>query len=122
MLYKFISRHNREAKSLYKMIQVSVPRPLRILESGEITNLSSFRRAALPPFTNVVNGPATFGATQSLHFGTVSANSAVFFDSDIQFSRSYLRRNYCCSDCFCFFFQNGGFCRFSEVRLFNSNF
>ena len=28
--------HNREAKSFYKMIKVSVPRPLRILESGEI--------------------------------------------------------------------------------------
>ena len=121
MLYKFISRHNREAKSLYKMILVPVPRPLRILESGEITTLSSFRRAALPPFIVVVNGLATIVATQSLQLGTVSANSAVFFDSDIQFSRSYRRRNYCCSDCF-FFFQNGGFCRFSEVRLLNSNF
>ena len=85
MLNKFNSRHNREAKSLYKMIQVPVPRLLRILESGEITTLSSFRRAAFPPFTVVVNGLATIVAAQSLQLGTVSANSAVFFDSDIYF-------------------------------------
>ena len=109
MLNKFYSRHNREAKSLYKTVSVQIPRPLRISESGEITTFSSFRKAVFLPFTVVVNGLATIVATQSLQLGTVSANSAVFFDSDILFSRSYLRRNHCCSDLFLLFFQNGGF-------------
>ena len=42
MLIEFKSVHNREAKTLYKRPRVSVPRPLRILESGEI-------RHYLPP-------------------------------------------------------------------------
>ena len=54
MLIKFNSGHNREAKSLYKLIKVPVPRPLRIPESGEIRLLSSFRKAGFPPFTVVV--------------------------------------------------------------------
>ena len=77
MLNKFNSRHNREAKSLYNPDSVPIPRPLRIPESGEITTLSSFRKAAFPPFTVVVNGLATIVATQSLQLGTVSANSAI---------------------------------------------
>ena len=122
MFNNFNSRHNREAKSLYKLVSFQIPRLLRIPEPGEITTLSPFRRAALPPFTVVVNGLATIVATQSLQLGTVSAISAVFFDSDILFSRSYLRRNYCFSDFLLVFFQNGGFavsqkCDFS-VRIF----
>ena len=108
MLNKLNSRHNREAKSLYKTVSVQIPRPLRIPESGEKTTLSSFRKAAFPPFTVVVNGLATIVATQSLQLGTVSANSAI---------RSYHYRNYCCSDFPLVFFQNGGFCHVSEVRL-----
>ena len=77
MLNKFNSRHNREAKNLYKRISVRVPRPLRIPESGEITTLSSFRKAVFLPFTVVVNGLATIVATQSLQLGTVSANSTI---------------------------------------------
>ena len=42
-----------------------------------ITTLSSFRKAAFPPFTVVVNGLATIVATQSLQIGAVSANSAI---------------------------------------------
>ena len=76
MLNKFNSRHNREAKSLYKTVSVQIPRPLRIPESGEITILSSFPKAVFLPFTVVVNGLATIVATQSLQLGTVSANSA----------------------------------------------
>ena len=66
MLNKFNSGHNREAKSLYKRISVQVPRPLRIPESGEITPLSSFRKAVFLHFTVVVNGLATIVETQSL--------------------------------------------------------
>ena len=77
MLNQFNSRHNREAKSLYKTVSVQIPRPLRIPESGEITTLSSFRKAAFPPFAVVVNGLATIVATQSLQLETVSANSAI---------------------------------------------
>ena len=121
LLIKFNSRHNREAKSLYKTVSVQIPRPLRIPESGEITNLSSFPKAVFLPFTVVLNGLATIVATQSLQLGTVSANSFVF-DSDLRFSRSYLLRNYCCSDFLLVFFQNGGFCRFSEMRLLSSYF
>ena len=82
--------------------------------------MSSFRKAVFLPFTVVVNGLATFVATQSLQFGTVSANSAVFFDSDILFSRSYLCRNYCCSDFFLFFFPKWRFLLFlgSETSQF----
>ena len=75
MLNKFNSGHNREAKSLYKMISVQVPRPLQIPESGEITPLSSFRKAVFLPFTVVVNGLATIVATQLLQLGAVSANT-----------------------------------------------
>ena len=77
MLIKFNSGHNREAKSLYKLIKVSVPRPLRIPESGEIRLLSSFRKAGFPPFTVVRNGLATIVATQNLQLGAVSATSAI---------------------------------------------
>ena len=77
MLNKFNSKHNREAKSLYKTVSVQIPRPFRIPESGEITTLSSFRKAVFVPFTVVVNGLATIVATQSLKLGTVSANSAI---------------------------------------------
>ena len=77
MLNKFNSGHNREAKSLYKRISVRVPRLFRIPESGEITTLSSFRKAVFLPFTIVVNGLATIVATQSLQLGTVSTNSAI---------------------------------------------
>ena len=76
MLNKFNSGHNREAKSLYKKISVRVPRLFRNPESGEITTLSSFRKAVFLPFTVVVNGLATIVATQSLQLGTVSTNSA----------------------------------------------
>ena len=76
MLNKFNSRHNREAKSLYKTVSVQTPRPLRIPESGEITPLSSFRKAVFLPFTVVVNGLATIVATQSLQLGAVSTTSA----------------------------------------------
>ena len=122
MLNKFNSRHNREAKSLYKMIQFIVPRALRILESGEKTTLSSFPRAAFLPFTVDVNGLATIVATHSLQLETVSAKSAVFFDSDILFSRSYLRRKYFCSDFFWFSSKMAVFavsrkCDFS-IRIF----
>ena len=77
MLNKFNSGHIREAKSLYKRILVQIPRLLRIPASGEITPLSSFRKAVFLPFTIVVNGLATIVATQSLQLGTVSANSAI---------------------------------------------
>ena len=77
MFIKFKSGHDREAKSLYKSIKVSVPRPLRILESGEIRLLSSFRKAGFPPFTVVRNGLATIVATQKLQLGAVSATSAI---------------------------------------------
>ena len=77
MLNKFISRHNREAKSLYKTVSVQISRPLRIPESGEITTLSSFRKAVFLPFTVVLNSLATVVATQSLQLGTISANSAI---------------------------------------------
>ena len=76
MLNKINSRHNREAKSLCKIVSVQIPGPLRIPESGEITPLSSFRKAVFPPFTVVVNGLATIVATQSLPLRAVSANSA----------------------------------------------
>ena len=76
MQNKFNSRHNREAKSSHKTVSNQIPRPLRIPESGEITPLSSFRKAAFLPFTVVVNGLATIVATQSLQLGAVSANSA----------------------------------------------
>ena len=76
MLNKFNSGHNREAKSLYKRISVQVPKPLRIPASGEITPLSSSRKAVFLPFTVVVNGLATIVATHSLQLGAVSANSA----------------------------------------------
>ena len=76
MLNKFNSGHNREAKSSYKTVSVQIPRHLRIPESGEITTLSSFRKAVFLPFTVVVNGLATIVAAQSLQLGTVSANSA----------------------------------------------
>ena len=77
MLNNFNSGQNRQAKSLYKRISVRVPRPLRIPESGDITTLSSFRKAVFLPFTVVVNGIAKIVATQSLQLGTVSANSAI---------------------------------------------
>ena len=77
MLNKFNSRHKRETKSLYKTVSVQIPRPIRIPESGEITPLSSFRKAAFPPFTVVVYGLATIVATKSMQLGTVSANSAI---------------------------------------------
>ena len=77
MLYKFNSRHNREAKNLYKTVSVQITRPLRIPESGETTTLSSFRKAVFLPFTFDVNGLATIVATQSLQLRTVSANSAI---------------------------------------------
>ena len=64
MLIKFNSGHNREAKSLYKLVKVPVPRRLRIPESGEIRLLFSFRKAGFPPFTVVRNGLATIVATQ----------------------------------------------------------
>ena len=76
MLNKFNSKHNREAKFLYKTVSVQIPRPLRIPESGEITTLSSFRKAVFLPFTVFENGLATIVATQSLQIGAVSANSA----------------------------------------------
>ena len=78
MLNKFNSRRNREAKILYKTFSVQIPRPLWIPESGEITTLSSFRKAVFLPFTVFVNGIATIVATQSLQLRTVSANSASF--------------------------------------------
>ena len=77
MLNKFNSRHNREAKSLYKTVSVQITRPLRNPESGETTTLSSFRKAVFLPFTVDVNGLATILATQSLQLGTVCANSAI---------------------------------------------
>ena len=76
MLNKFNSRHNREAKSLHKTVSIQIPRPLRIPESGEITPLSSFRKAVFLPFTVVVIGFATIVATQLLELRAVSANSA----------------------------------------------
>ena len=83
MLNKLNSRHNREAKSLYKAVSVQIPRPLRIPKSGEITPSSSFQKAVFLPFTVVVNGLATVVATQSLQLGAVSANS--FFSSILIF-------------------------------------
>ena len=77
MLNKFNSRHNREAKSLYKTVSVQITRPLQIPESGETTTLSSFRKAVFLPFTFDVNGLATIVATQSLQLGTISADSAI---------------------------------------------
>ena len=53
MLIKFNSGHDREAKNLYKLIKVPVPRPLRIPKSGEIRLLFSFQKAGFPPFTVV---------------------------------------------------------------------
>ena len=76
-MYRFNSRQNRKAKNLYKTVSVQIPRPLKSSESGEITTLSFFRKAAFPPFTVVVNGLATIVATQSLQLGTVSANSVI---------------------------------------------
>ena len=76
MLNKICSRHNRKAKTLYKTVSVQIPRPLWIPESGEITPLSSFRKAVFLPFTVVVNDLATIVATQSLQLEAVSANSA----------------------------------------------
>ena len=49
MLIKFNSGNNWEAKKLYKLISVQVPRLLRIPESGEITPLSSFRKCNIRP-------------------------------------------------------------------------
>ena len=77
MLNKFNSRHNREAKSLHKTVSVQIPRSLPIPKSGEITPLSSLRKAVFLPFSVVVNGLATIVATQSLQLGTVSANSTI---------------------------------------------
>ena len=37
--YYFNSGHDQEAKILYKTVRVLISRPLRILESGEITSL-----------------------------------------------------------------------------------
>ena len=47
MLIKFNSGHNREANSI--IVSVQIPRPLRILESGEIRPLFSFRKAVFYP-------------------------------------------------------------------------
>ena len=70
MLNKFNLRHIREARSLHETVSVQIARPLRILESGEITPLSSFRKDV------VVNGLGTIVATQSFQLVAVSANSA----------------------------------------------
>ena len=82
MLIKFKSGHDREAKNSYKSIKVSVPRPLRILASGEITLLFPLRKAEFtvpPPFTVAVNSFVTIVATQSLQSGKASDNTQSYF-------------------------------------------
>ena len=101
-LNKFNSKHHREAISLCKIVSFPIPRSLRILESGEITTLSSFQKAAFPPFTIVVNGLATIVAAQSLQLGTVSADSAILCCFFYRNSRKCHYRSYFCSDFFWF--------------------
>ena len=122
MLNNFNSGHNREAKSLYKMIQVSVPTPLQTPESGEMTTLSSFRKAVFLPFTVVVNGLATIVPTQSLQLGAVSANSAFRCCFCIAILVVITVATIVVLIFFWFSSKMAIFCRFSEVRLLSSNF
>ena len=84
-------------RMLHKMLRVSVPRPLRILESGEIRPLFSFRKPVFHP------SPLFATALQLLkrHNTCNSDRSLLFllvFNSDSKFFRCY-RRNYCCCCC-----------------------
>ena len=76
MLNNSIRDITGKLKLYIKTVSVQIPRPLRIPESGEITPLSSLRKAVVLHFTVVVNGLATILATQSLQLGAASANSA----------------------------------------------
>ena len=108
MLIKFNSGLNREDKGLCKIVSVQIPRPLRILESGEIRPLFSFRKAVFYP------SPLFATALQLLqrHNNCNSERSLLFLllsNSDSKFFRCY-RRNYCCCCVsFWFFCQNGRF-------------
>ena len=85
MLIKFNSGHNSEAKSVYKLIKVPVPRPLRIPESGEIRHLSSFRKAVFHP------SPLFATALQLLylHNRCNSERSLLFLQSVVVFQSQF---------------------------------
>ena len=122
MLIKFNSGHDQEPKSLYKMVQIQVSRPLRIPESGGMTHLFPHRKAEFTislPFTVGVNGLVTIVATQSLQLGAVFANTLLYFST---FRRSFSGNYRCCcrnSRCGCVmflvFFKKWPFGRFSEI-------
>ena len=122
MLIKFNSGHDQEAKSSNKMVQVQVSRPLRILESGEITFLSPFQKA-----DKVTHCPNTLQRLRELLRNDCSdscnnSERSLIIPSCISlFSRRYFYGNYCCVFLLAFF-QKWPFRRFSELCGHHSNF